>query len=311
MKIVIGYDGSNAANESLKNLANAGLPPGAQVRIVRAVVPLLPLESLAPVGDGITWYADAYKDAVANHEKTVAHAKMQAQDAVKLLKGMFPSWKITTVVTEEVPAKAILEAAEIWKADLIIVGSSGWNEITKVVIGSVADKVLSHAHCTVRLAKKGAGYKPHAPKLLIAFDGSAYALEAVRQISSRSWPKGTEARILAVSEFQLRMGDITLALAKTMGTKKGPASPWPWMDMKLAKAVVTLQKAGIKADAALIIDEPRRAILSQARKFKADTIVMGTHGLTGLKRFLLGSVSASVAAHAPCTVEVVRGKPHA
>ncbi|MEO6098139.1 MAG: universal stress protein [Fibrobacteria bacterium] len=311
MKIVIGYDGSKAANAALKDLRNAGLAAAAEVRIVHAVAPLLPLESLAPVGNGITWYAEAYREAYDDQKRTVDHALAQAKEAAKLLKTMFPKWKVIAEATVDHPAHAVLEAAAKAKADLIVVGSTGWNLFTKAILGSVADKILNHAHCTVRLGKGSPTSKPHAPRLLIAFDGSEHAKEAVRQVAARSWPRGTRALILAVSEFQLRMGDLALALTQTLGTGKGKASPWPWMDAQLAKAATTLTAAGILTDTAMVIDEPRRAILIQARKFKADTIVMGTHGHSGLSRFLLGSVSASVSAHAPCSVEIARAETKA
>lgn len=305
MKIVIGYDGSKAANAALKDLANSGLPPVAQVRMIHAVPPLLPLDSLAPVESGVTWYAEAYRAAVENEKSILASALRQTREAAELVKGIFPEWTVKSEVCVDVPAHAILEAAEKWNADLIIAGLNGWNVLSKLMLGSVADRILNHAHCTVRLGKGTRQIKPHPPRLLIAYDGSAHADAAIRETASRTWPKGTQARVLAVSEFQLRMGDITLALNKTLG-RKHAGSPWPMMERKLEAAAHMLEKAGIAAQPVLIIDEPRRAILSQARKFKADTIVMGTHGLTGMQRFLLGSVAASVAAHSPCTVEVVR-----
>jgi nucleotide-binding universal stress UspA family protein len=305
MKIVIGYDGSKAANAALKDLMNSGLPPKAQVRMIHAVPPLLPLASLAPTDNGVTWYSEAYRIAVENEKTTLANALRQTREAAALVKGIFPGWTIKSEVCVDVPAHAILNAAEAWKADLIVAGLNGWNALSKLVLGSVADRILNHAHCTVRLGKGGRQLKAHPPRLLIAYDGSAHADAAIRETASRAWPKGTQARILAVSEFQLRMGDITMALNKALGRKNG-GSVWPMMERKLEAAARMLEKAGISAKPVLIIEEPRRAILSQARKFKADTIVMGTHGTTGLQRFMLGSVSASVAAHSPCTVEVVR-----
>jgi nucleotide-binding universal stress UspA family protein len=306
MRIVIGYDGSKASTAALKDLANAGLPRKAQVRVIHAVPPLLPLESLAPTGTEVTWYAEAYKTALANQKATMDRALAQAKEAVALLKSMFPSWTVVPKTCVDVPAHAILELAEAWKADLIVAGSNGWNELGKLVLGSVADKLLNHAHCTVRLGRGATRLKPQPPRLLFAFDGSPYAEEAVRRMAGRHWPKGTQARLLAVSEFQLRMGDISLAVSKALSGKNGKGNPWPWMEAKIQKAGKALQAAGIRTEGAMIIDEPRRAILEQARKFKADAIILGTHGHTGIRRFLLGSVSASVAAHAPCTVEIVR-----
>ena len=54
--------------------------------------------------------------------------------------------------------------------------------------------------------------------------------------------------------------------------------------------------------------DPRSAIVDEAEEWGADLIVVGSHGYTGLKRWLLGSVAQSVVGHAPCSVEVVRRK---
>ena len=53
--------------------------------------------------------------------------------------------------------------------------------------------------------------------------------------------------------------------------------------------------------------DPRELILDTAKEWPADLIVLGSHGLGGFDRFLMGSVSESVAVHAHCSVEVVRG----
>jgi nucleotide-binding universal stress UspA family protein len=72
------------------------------------------------------------------------------------------------------------------------------------------------------------------------------------------------------------------------------------------KAVAILARQGRKADYALREGDPREEIVAEARRFKADTLFIGSHAHGALRRFLLGSTSLSVAEHAPCTVEVVR-----
>ncbi|HEY2972019.1 MAG TPA: universal stress protein [Pyrinomonadaceae bacterium] len=54
--------------------------------------------------------------------------------------------------------------------------------------------------------------------------------------------------------------------------------------------------------------DPRSVIIDEATEWQADLIVIGSHGYTGIKRLLLGSVAQSVVSHAPCSVEVVRQK---
>lgn len=68
------------------------------------------------------------------------------------------------------------------------------------------------------------------------------------------------------------------------------------------------ERAGMKVETGVTEpkDAPARAILESADSWKADVIVMGSHGRRGLDRIVLGSVSESVALHAHCSVEVVR-----
>ncbi len=303
-KILIGYDGSPAADSTLADMRKAGFPAKAEARIVIACPPIMPLESLAPNGLVPSGYVEAYAQAVENHEVTKAKAKKQALAAAKKLKAVFPDWRIVAETSEETPAHAILDAAETWKADWIVIGSRGWSEFGKLLLGSVADRVMNHAGCPIRLARPRKGAKPGAPNLLIAYDGSLHADTAVQSVAARKWPKGTRVTVLAVSEFFLRMGDITLALSKALG-HDGQESPWPWMDARLDKAVRKLESAGLKARSAMVYGETRRTLLDKAKDFKADTIIMGSHGYTGIRRLMLGSISATVAAHAPCSVEII------
>ena len=59
----------------------------------------------------------------------------------------------------------------------------------------------------------------------------------------------------------------------------------------------------------LRVADPRKALLDEAKKMSADCIFAGSRGLSGLKRFLVGSVSTAVAAHAPCSVEAIHALP--
>ena len=70
----------------------------------------------------------------------------------------------------------------------------------------------------------------------------------------------------------------------------------------------TLRSSGLTAETVVRDGDPRSVIVDEARDWSADLIVVGSHGYTGVKRWLLGSVAQSVVAHAPCSVEVVRQK---
>ena len=70
----------------------------------------------------------------------------------------------------------------------------------------------------------------------------------------------------------------------------------------------SLAAHGLSAEAVVHDGDPRSVIVDEAQDWKADLIVLGSHGYSGFKRWLLGSVAQSVVSHAPCSVEVVRDK---
>lgn len=67
-----------------------------------------------------------------------------------------------------------------------------------------------------------------------------------------------------------------------------------------------LRNAGLRAETRVGEGEPRSGVLDVAAEWHADLIVLGSHGRTGLRRLLLGSVAEAVARHAPCSVLIVR-----
>ncbi|HEY9900049.1 MAG TPA: universal stress protein, partial [Pantanalinema sp.] len=74
----------------------------------------------------------------------------------------------------------------------------------------------------------------------------------------------------------------------------------------LAKAAAFMKEKGVEPRTVHRIGAPSDMILDEAEKLKADLIIVGSHGRTGLQRFLLGSVSSAIVSHAACSVLVVK-----
>ena len=77
---------------------------------------------------------------------------------------------------------------------------------------------------------------------------------------------------------------------------------------KLQALLLRARKAGVRAHALLLNGVPHEALNRAARRHRADLIVAGTHGRTGLARFFVGSVASRVVATAPCPVLTIRGR---
>jgi nucleotide-binding universal stress UspA family protein len=78
-------------------------------------------------------------------------------------------------------------------------------------------------------------------------------------------------------------------------------------DSVLARAAARAQEGGVKAETHSRESDPAEAIIEVASAQNADLIVVGSRGLSGVQRILLGSVSSKVSEHASCSVMIVRG----
>lgn len=146
-------------------------------------------------------------------------------------------------------------------------------------------------------------------KILLATDGSLYSDAAVEKVANRLFHPGTEVRI--VSAFQST--GIIVSVQAPMGALAGAYDEADALAQKRAEDAVNVAYETIKEkNPALLIStkvinaSAKHAILNEADEFVADLIVVGSHGQSGLSRFLLGSVSQAVALHANCSVEIVR-----
>ena len=144
-------------------------------------------------------------------------------------------------------------------------------------------------------------------KILLAIDGSPCSDAAVEEVSRRPWPEGSSIEVLTTFE------------PPSPPTPEGWALPFSYfeeMDMALRKQAENILERAIQklkstqntisVDARILLGSPKSVILDEAEDWRADLIVVGSHGYRAWERFLLGSVSQSVVSHAKCSVEVVR-----
>ena len=143
-------------------------------------------------------------------------------------------------------------------------------------------------------------------KILLALDGSPCSDAAVNEVARRPWPEDTSVRVVTVLEPPITPTPETWAL---------PASYYEEIELGLRKqgqniiasALPKLQaNKALSLSSIIVLGSPRPEILDEAETWGADLIVVGSHGYSALKRFLLGSVSQAVVSHAKCSVEVVR-----
>ena len=287
MKVLIAYDGSECADAALNDLVWAGLPAEAECKALSV------LETWLPPPSGL-----AIVEHIDRKQEFMALAALAAQKVTQA----HPLWEVSAEIGVGSPASVILEKADEWNPDLIVLGAHGRSALGRLVFGSVSQKVLHEAKGSVRVARGREPEPTRAARLLIGFDGSPGAKEAVRIVTGRHWPEGCEARLAYGAwpnpgfDFEPGVGRIADWVAEEDLRIK------TWIEAEARD----LRAAGFQASTIIKAEEPKRLLLDEAEDWKPDCIFIGARGLGRLERLRLGSVSAAVAARAHCSVEVVR-----
>ncbi|HUF03452.1 MAG TPA: universal stress protein [Aridibacter sp.] len=150
MRVLVATDGSDYSNAAIDKCAEMlAFAEPTVVRVISIVEPLAPV-GVEPFGVSTNYYAEAEKEAEKNAEDVVAAALKKLE---KKLEGKDVSIE-TEVFFSRSTKGAIVEDAESWNADLIVVGSHGYGFVKRMLIGSVSDAVVRYAPCSVLVVRK-------------------------------------------------------------------------------------------------------------------------------------------------------------
>ncbi len=301
MKILLATDGSPQSEAAVTEVANRPFPPNTKVRIVSAYERTPLMIRLEPMGVMEETYAkaDHYALKVAEDATERAAAIMRKKN---------PTLSLTMSVTDGSPKTVILDEAEAFGADLIVVGSHGYGAIKGFWLGSVSHAVALHATCSVEIVR-GAKSGEKGWKILLAIDGSEQSEAAVDEIAHQPFPDGSEVRVISVVERPYLSlaypGDgidmnVYAEIEKSYFQRANTA-----VEKAAAKLRVGSESNKLTITTDVPSGSPKEVILQEAEIFGADLIVVGSHGYGMVERFLLGSVSQAVALHAKCSVQTV------
>jgi nucleotide-binding universal stress UspA family protein len=288
MKVLVAYDGSIFADAALNDLASAGLQRDVEIEVLTAYE-----------ADGGMFELDS-RHSAALHDAAIA---MSERAAVRLRRSL-PNAKVKAREASGSAASCILERAQAWQADLIVLGSHSHSAFGRVLLGSVSHQVATHAHCSVRIARQQHPPERDGSRIVVGLDGSPESERALRQVASRSWQPGSRAHLvtalhtpdaedyrsaelLAHREARLREAlERVASLTQSLGER--------------------LTAAGLVVESVTREGDPSSALVEEARSLDADSIFVGVRSGHKLGRFVLGSISAAVATTAHCSVEIVR-----
>jgi nucleotide-binding universal stress UspA family protein len=153
MKILLAVDGSSYSDAAIEDVAHRPWPPQSEVKVITAAeIPIMP--GMEP------WTATpAYFEEL---EKAVRESAQSVIDATlpKLNTIQDKTIKISSAIIQGSPRQVIVEEAEKWGADLIVMGSRGLGAWNRLLLGSVSNSVVHHANCSVEVVRKPLPNKP-------------------------------------------------------------------------------------------------------------------------------------------------------
>jgi nucleotide-binding universal stress UspA family protein len=291
MKILLAVDSSVASDVAINQVVGRPWPSDTTVHVLTVLEPSH-VWNVAGLAQGLERSAEELVQLAA---RRLCSAGIESK----------------TLVLSGDPKTVIVDQAEAMAADFVVLGSRGVTGLTRFLLGSVAANVARFAPCSVEIVRAAtrAQLTPGGMKILLATDGSECSEIAARSVAERPWPAGTEVRVLSVVELSIPLFRAPLPPyfdPHAMEELRGEAMKRTEEAVMVAEQIVL--DAGLRASGteAVPTASPKELILNEAEEWGADLIVAGSHGRRGVSRFLLGSVSEAIAAHASCSVEVIR-----
>jgi len=309
MKLLVAYDGSRCAEAAIDDLYQAGLPAIGSAHVMSvAEVWLPPPDSIDATNEIASEYVNEITQLhLSKNRKVLEETSQHVKHAEERVRTALPGWDITSSATYGSPAWEVLGSAEELHSDLIVVGSHGRSAISRFFLGSISQKVLTEAHCSVRVARGKNQIDPAPGRLVVGFDGSRGAAAAIDEIAGRSWHKGTKVKLITATDSLASRAIGDLVQPEVHAVDELGVLPRPWVERLADAAIMKLRGSGVEASFYICTGSPKEILVKEAERWRADCIFVGANAYgSRLQRVLLGSTSAAVAARAHCSVEVVR-----
>jgi nucleotide-binding universal stress UspA family protein len=298
-RILLATDFSDASEEAASQAHAIAARDHAALGLVHVLPEPMPTAAQIPA-----WLVTH----IPNSAEIAARARAALESrAVKLMTGGVN--RVDTYLEESADAAAALsKRAETFGADLLVVGSHGRTGITRVLLGSVAEKIVRLAPCAVLVARKS----PETGPIVTSTDFSAASKPGLRAAAVEAARTGSP--LVAIHVFDLAWPGPTpyavdaSALSAVVSDTEALRTAREQLQQLLEEATRGLL---VQATAEVLVGEPAALVVQRAEQLGARRVVVSTHGRTGLSRLLLGSVAERIVRLAHTSVVAVRAAPTA
>lgn len=300
MKILLAIDASRYSAVAVGLVKALGIARGAEVTVL-TVIP-----------EHVFLGGHTLADLVGRSAALKAQARKAGEErALELLSKLSKSLgtrgiRVENMVRRGSPADEIIKTCRNIQADLSIVGLKGTSEAPEFLLGSVAQKVMKYAPCSVLIARKET---KTVSRVLAPLDGSRHSDEVVQFLLQMPLPRRAQVLLMTVVQsfaaafvrtYTLDRERDREILAQLQKAEEEAG------ERLMMAAESEFHKARYRVLTTVTRGDPSREILREADRQDVDLIALGAKGLTGVRGFLLGSVAQRVARYAKSSVLIVR-----
>lgn len=307
MKLLIAYDGSEHARAAIRDLRRSGLPRQATALVTTVGEPVAPAVGTPSLDPSIARRPGAIlTQARTDTALSLSHAEELAQEGAALVADLFAGWDVTTHVRLGHPAEVIIDNANAWSADLIVVGAHGRSALGRLVLGSVSQSVATKSERSVLVARHVVDRGDNPVRIIIGIDGSPASPAAVEAVRTRTWSDTTEVRVIAIAGTHRPNAAAKRVPTAAAWIDESNQSQRDTARAALAHSIPILASARLRVSGQFAEGGVQRILNDHAREFDADCIFVAGHSFSGdLPQGTAEAINGLVTS-APCSVEIVR-----
>jgi nucleotide-binding universal stress UspA family protein len=287
MKILLAVDGSEQSYEAARALT--GLAPAEELTVLTVVT--VPGLSYPTLGAGLA------KDLSMQVEQAMREEAEKLLDQTISILPPHPG-PVTKKLELGASAEVILNLAKEKNCDLIVLGARGMGQFREQMFGSVSHRIMTHAHCSTLIVK---GHLRKINHILLPVANQEDGEAAVSFLRQKPFRDSVKITVLHVIPFSQPVWPVGAMIPEDF--RKEMMAHGEEFTGGIASSI---EKVGYSAEGKAVMGAPSFSIADEVTANSPDLILMRSHSRSGIRRFLLGSVSHSVVHHTNCSILLVR-----
>jgi len=210
------------------------------------------------------------------------------------------------------PFDEICRLTQIVPADLVVMPTHGRTGLKHFFLGSTAERIVQHSSCPVLVTRENRAQSKNGSRftiktVLVPVDFSSCSREGLRYAIAFANEFGAKLILLHATYLGYIYSSEGTAIYDIPGLQKAARKN---AERKMREFIRSVNFGAVKFETAFTEGSPALDICTFAKDHDLDLIITSTHGFTGLKHVLIGSMAEQVVRHAPCSVLVVPSHPH-